>query len=155
VKIARFQWQGEVTWGIVEGEDIYALKGNIYQEFEKGAKLCQLGDVKLLAPIDPSITIACGMNYMDHIKEMGWEIPTQPALFFKPRNTIVGPDDDVVYLKVSEDVRYEGELCCVIKREAKDVPEDKALDYVLGYTCGNDVTAYDLNAKDGRLTRAT
>ncbi|MBA7595056.1 putative protein YisK [subsurface metagenome] len=154
MKIARFQWRGKVTWGIVEGETIFSLEGNIYDEFEKGARLCQLGDVKLLAPVEPSITIACGMNYMDHIKEMGWEAPKEPALFFKPRNTIVGPEDEVIYLKVSEDVRYEGELCCVIKRQAKDVAEEEALDYVLGYTCGNDVTAYDLNTKDGRLTRA-
>ena len=154
MKLARFQRQGKPIWGIVEGEDIYSLEGNLYGDFKKGAKLCQLKDVKLLAPVEPSITIACGMNYLDHIKEMGWEIPKQPALFFKPRNTIVGPDDDVEWLKASEDVRYEGELCCVIKRTAKDVPEDKALDYVLGYTCGNDVTAYDLNQKDGRLTRA-
>ena len=154
MKIARFQWQGKVTWGIVEGEDIYALSGDIYGEFEKGAGLCQLKDVKLMAPVEPGITIACGMNYLNHIKEMGWDIPKQPALFFKPRNTIVGPDDDVVYLKASEDLRYEGELCFVIKRTAKDVPEEKAMDYVLGYTCGNDVTAYDLTAKDGRLTRA-
>lgn len=79
MKIARFQWQGKVAWGIVKGEDIYALEGDLYREFRKGAKLCQLGDIKLLAPVEPSITIACGMNYMDHIKEMGWEVPKQPV----------------------------------------------------------------------------
>jgi len=154
MKIARFQWQGKVTWGIVEGEDIYSLKGDIYGEFEKGARLCQLGDVKLLAPVEPSITIACGMNYMDHIKELGWEVPKEPALFFKPKHTIIGPEDDVIYPKISQNLCYEGELCFVIKRRAKDVPEEKALDYVLGYTCGNDFTAPDISEKDGRLTRS-
>jgi len=154
VKIARFQWQGKVTWGIVDGEDISSIKGDIYGEFEKGAKLCQLGDVKLLAPVEPGITIACGMNYMDHIKELGWEVPKEPALFFKPKHTIIGPEDDVIYPKISQNLCYEGELCFVIKRKAKDVPEEKALDYVLGYTCGNDYTAPDITEKDGRLTRS-
>lgn len=154
MKIARFQWQGKVTWGIVEGEDIYSLKGDIYGEFEKGARLCQLGDVKLLAPVEPGITIACGMNYMDHIKELGWEVPKEPALFFKPKHTIIGPEDDVIYPKISQNLCYEGELCFVIKRRAKDVPEEKALDYILGYTCGNDFTAPDISEKDGRLTRS-
>ena len=154
MKIARFQWQGKATWGIVEGENIYSLKGNIYEEFELGARLCQLEDVKLLAPAEPSITIACGMNYMDHIKELGWEVPKQPALFFKPLHTIVGPEDDVIYPRVSQNLCYEGELCCVIKRRAKDVAEEEALNYVLGYTCGNDFTTPDLSQLDGRLTRS-
>ncbi|MFH1926070.1 MAG: fumarylacetoacetate hydrolase family protein [Chloroflexota bacterium] len=154
MKIARFQWQGKATWGIVEGEDIYALEGDLYREFRKGAKLCRLGEIKLLAPVEPSITIACGMNYMDHIKELGWEVPKQPALFFKPLHTIVGPEDDVIYPKVSQNLCYEGELCCVIKRRAKDVAEEEALNYVLGYTCGNDFTTPDLSQLDGRLTRS-
>jgi len=154
VKIARFKWQGRATWGIVEGENIYSLKGNLYQEFERGARLCQLEDIKLLAPAEPSITIACGMNYMDHIKELGWEVPKEPALFFKPLHTIVGPDDDVIYPRVSQNLCYEGELCCVIKRRAKDVTEEEALDYILGYTCGNDFTTPDLSQLDGRLTRS-
>lgn len=152
--IARFQWQGKVHWGIVEGETIFNLKGDLYGDFAKGGKLCSLKEVKLLAPAEPGITIACGMNYIDHIKEMGWEAPKEPALFFKPSNTIIGPEDNVIYPKMSQDLRYEGELCCVIKRRAKDVAEEKALDYVLGYTCGNDMTATDLFQKDGRLTRA-
>lgn len=154
MKIARFQWQGKVNWGVVEDETIFSLVGDLYGEFEKGKELCHLKDVRLLAPVEPSITIACGMNYMDHIKEMGWEVPKEPALFFKPANTVVGPEDDVVYPKVSQDLRYEGELCCIIKRQAKNVSEEKALDYILGYTCGNDLTATDLIEKDGRLTRA-
>ncbi len=154
MKIARFQWRGKVTWGVVEGETIFSLEGNIYGEFEKGARLCQLGDVKLLAPAEPSITIACGMNYMDHIKELGWEVPKEPALFFKPKHTIIGTEEAVIYPKISQNLCYEGELCCVIKRRAKDVAEDEALDYILGYTCGNDYTAPDITEKDGRLTRS-
>jgi len=154
VIMARFQWHGEVHWGIVESETIFDLKGDLYGDFTRGKKLCSLKEVKLLAPVAPSITIACGMNYMDHIRDMGWEVPKEPALFFKPANTIIGPEENIIYPKVSQDVNYEGELCCVIKRKAKNVSVEDALDYVLGYTCGNDLTASDLTKKDGRLTRA-
>lgn len=154
MKIARFRWQGVVNWGIVEGETVYALEGDLFGEFRRGRAMCPLAEVRLLAPVEPSITIACGMNYADHIREMGWEAPKEPALFFKPINTVVGPEGNVIYPRVARDVRYEGELCCVIRRLAKDVPEAEALDYVLGYTCGNDFTAHDLTEKDGRLTRS-
>ena len=154
MKIARFEWQGKPTWGIVEGEDIYSLVGNIYEKFEKGARLRQLKDVKLLTPAEPRITIACGMNYMDHIKELGWDPPKEPALFYKPLHTVIGTEDNVIYPKISHNLCYEGELCFVIKRKAKDVPEEKAMDYVLGYTCGNDFTLPDISEKDGRLTRS-
>jgi 2-keto-4-pentenoate hydratase/2-oxohepta-3-ene-1,7-dioic acid hydratase in catechol pathway len=154
VKIVRFQWRDKVTWGILEGDAIFSLSGDLYGDFKRGRKLCQRQEVRLLAPVEPGITVACGMNYMDHIKEMGWAVPKEPALFFKPANTVVGPDDNVVYPAISRDLRYEGELCCVIKRLAKNVPEKEALDYVLGYTCGNDFTAMDVTEKDGRLTRS-
>jgi len=154
MKIARFQWQDKVHWGILENNTVFSLVGNLYSEFEKGKELCQLKDVRLLAPAEPSITVACGMNYMDHLKEMGRPVSQEPVLFFKPANTVIGPEDDIVYPAVGQDLRYEAELCCIIKQEAKNVPEEKALSYVLGYTCGNDLTLMDLLEKDGRTTRA-
>ena len=154
MKIARFQWQGKVNWGIVEGDTIFALVGDLYGDFTRGKELCRLTDVRLLAPVEPSITIACGLNYMDHITELGFEIPKVPALFFKPATTVIGPEDDIIYPAISRDLRYEAELCAVIKRRAKNVTEKNAMDYVLGYTGGNDLTAMDLSEIDGRLTRA-
>lgn len=154
MKIARFQWQDKVNWGILEDDTIFALVGDLYGDFEKGRAMCQRQDVKLLAPAEPSIMVACGRNYMEHIQEMGWPVPEEPILFFKPANTVIGPEDDIIYPAVSEDLRYEAELCLVIKRQAKDVAEEEALNYVLGYTCGNDVTAIDLFKKDGFLARA-
>lgn len=154
MKIARFRWQGKVNWGIVEDDTIFALDGDLYGDFGKGKELCQLPDVRLLAPVAPSITVACGRNYLDHIKEMGWPMPQEPLLFFKPANTVIGPEEDIVFPAVSRDLRYEAELCLVIKRLAKNVAEEEALDYVLGYTCGNDVTAIDLFERDGFLARA-
>lgn len=154
MKIVRFQRKDKVDWGILEDDTIFALVGDLYGDFGKGKELCQLGDVRLLAPVTPSITVACGMNYMKHIKELGWDVPKEPILFFKPANTVIGPEDNVIYPAIAHDLRYEAELCCVIKRQAKNVAEKEAMDYVLGYTCGNDVTAMDLSEKDGRLTRS-
>jgi 2-keto-4-pentenoate hydratase/2-oxohepta-3-ene-1,7-dioic acid hydratase in catechol pathway len=154
MKIARFHWQGKVSWGIVEGDTIFALDGDLYGDFKKGKKVCQLPGVRLLAPVVPSIMVACGRNYMDHIREMDWPVPEEPLLFFKPAHTVIGPEDDIVFPAVSRDIRYEAELCVVIKRQAKNVAEEEALNYVLGYTCGNDATAIDLFEKDGFLARA-
>ncbi|HEY83228.1 MAG TPA: fumarylacetoacetate hydrolase family protein [Dehalococcoidia bacterium] len=154
MKIVRFWWRDKVNWGILEDDTIFALNGDLYGDFEKGEEVCKLPDVRLLAPVEPSIMVACGRNYMDHIKEMGWAVPQEPSLFFKPANTVVGPEEDIIYPAVSRDLRYEAELCLVIKRLAKNVAEEEALDYVLGYTCGNDVTAIDLFEKEGLLARA-
>ncbi len=154
MKIARFKWRGEVRWGIVEDETIYALDGDLYGSFGQGQKLCQLQDIKLMAPCEPRNGVACGRNYLDHIKEMGWPVPEEPNLFFKPVNTVIGHGDDIIYPSPSKDLRYEAELCLVIKKMAKNVSEENAMDYVLGYTCGNDVTAIDLFEKDKILARA-
>jgi len=154
MRIARFEWRGGVQWGIIEEETIYALDGDLYGKFGRSKKLCQLADVRLLAPCEPKNGIACGRNYLDHIREMGWPVPEEPNLFFKPVNTVIGPGDDIIWPSPSRDLRYEAELCLVIKKPAKNVPEEKAMDYVLGYTCGNDVTAIDLFEKDKILARA-
>ena len=154
MKIARFSRRGKVQWGVVEGDEIYALDGDLYGKFRQGSKLCKLNEVRLLAPCEPRIGVACGRNYLDHITEMGWPIPEEPNLFFKPWNTVIGTETDVIWPRPSHDLRYEAELCLVIKKLAKDVPEKEAIDYVLGYTCGNDVTALDLFEKDKILARA-
>jgi len=154
MKIVRFQWQDKVNWGIVEDDTVFSLVGDLYSGFEKGKVLCQLRDVRLLAPAEPSIMVACGRNYTGTIKQLGVAMPKEPALFFKPASTVVDPGGDIIYPPISHDLRYEAELCCIMKREAKNVSEEKALDYVLGYTCGNDCTLMDLFEKDERLTRA-
>ncbi|MBA7623194.1 Ureidoglycolate lyase [subsurface metagenome] len=155
MKLARFEWRGDVQWGIVEDETIYALDGDLHGKFQQGQKLCQLSDVKLMAPCEPRNGVACGRNYMDHIKEMGWPVPEEPNLFFKPANTVIGPEDDIVHPAISTDLRYEAELCIVIKKMARNLSEENAMDYVLGYTCGNDVSAIDwfIKSEGQDLTR--
>ncbi|HSV30888.1 MAG TPA: fumarylacetoacetate hydrolase family protein [Atribacteraceae bacterium] len=110
--------------------------------------------IRLLAPILPTKIIAVGLNYHDHIAEMGHALPTHPVLFMKPPTAVVGPDDLIRLPRISERVDYEAELAVVIGKKTKSVTPASALDRVLGYTCFNDVTARDLQRLDGQWTRA-
>ena len=155
MKILRFQFHGKSHWGILEEPDtICALEGDLYGEFNKGRKLCRLSDVKLLAPAEPTIMVACGMNYRARLKDKGWEEPVEPIIFFKPATAVIGPLENVVFPAIAKEMRYEAELCVVMKRQARNVAEEDAMDYVLGYTCGNELGAMDLVKKDKWMTRA-
>ena len=113
-----------------------------------------LADVRLLAPILPTKVVCIGKNYADHVSEMGGEAPPAPLIFMKPSTTVIGPGVAIQLPPDSQRVDYEGELAIVIGRPCRDVPEARARDVVLGYTVANDVTARDLQKKDGRYTRA-
>jgi len=154
MKLARIDWKGTPRWTIVEGDSLLALDGDLYGSFRKGARLCAFSEARLLAPAEPSTIICCGLNYMDTVEQLKVEVPREPALFFKPVSALVNPGEDAATLPIASDPRYEAELCAVIKRRAWRVKESEARDYVLGYTCGNDMTLFDLREKDGRLTRA-
>lgn len=154
MKLARIQHKGNPTWAIIEGADIYGLQGNVYDAFKKGPRLSALADAKLLAPAEPSIILCCGLNYMGEIKHMKAEIPQRPSLFFKPPTAVLDPGVELPYPVLTEKLSHEGELCCVMKRKARNVSEAEALDYVLGYTCGNDIGMMDVLQLDGAITRA-
>jgi len=107
------------------------------------------------APCEPSKVVCLGVNYADHAKEFKHEMPECPLLFMKAPSAVIGPDQDIVYPPYwTTQVDYEGELAIVIGKTAKNVPASQALGYVFGYTCLNDVTARDLQRKDGQWTRA-
>ncbi len=114
-----------------------------------------LASVRLLAPILPSKVICVGKNYADHAREMGTEPPEEPVIFLKPSTAVSGPGDSIVRpTDLSERVDYEGELAVVIGRLCRQVPAGRVLEVIFGYTCANDVTARDLQARDGQWTRA-
>ncbi|MCW2687579.1 MAG: 2-hydroxyhepta-2,4-diene,7-dioate isomerase, partial [Mycobacterium sp.] len=113
-----------------------------------------LADVRLLAPILASKVVCIGKNYAAHVAEMGGEAPPDPVIFLKPNTAIVGPNVPIQLPPASSSVHYEGELAAVIGRPCKDVPAARAAENILGYTIGNDVTARDLQKKDGQWTRA-
>ena len=114
-----------------------------------------LDDVRLLAPVLPSKVVAVGRNYADHAREMGGEPPAEPVLFLKPSTAVVGHGDQIAYpVKLTQRVDYEGELAVIIGRLCREVPAAQAAEVIFGYTCANDVTARDLQARDGQWTRA-
>ena len=114
-----------------------------------------LADVRLLAPVLPSKVVAVGKNYAEHAQEMGGEAPAEPVLFLKPSTSVTGHGDRIAYpVKLTDRVDYEGELAVIIGRLCRDVPKERAEDVIFGYTCANDVTARDLQLRDGQWTRA-
>ena len=156
MKILRFTTEMSVKYGVQEGDLIRESEGSPYNptELRLSSRRHRISDIKILAPATPSKVVAVGLNYFGHAEELKMTIPDVPLLFLKPSTSLIGPGDDIVYPDSSERVDYEAELGVVIKARAYRVPEAKALDYVLGYTCLNDVTARDLQKKDGQWTRA-
>ncbi len=154
IRIIRFRHQGKVSYGCVEGTTVYALPDGPFAELRPGPKVAELSDVQLLAPCEPSKVVAVGLNYRSHAQELNLQLPQSPLLFIKPRTSVVGPGASVVYPAMSERVDYEAELAVVIGKEAKALTPDEVSGYILGYTCGNDVTARDLQNRDGQWTRS-
>ena len=107
----------------------------------------------LLPSHSPSKIVCVGRNYVEHAKELGNEVPTEPLLFLKPPSSLIGSGQAIVYPKLSQRVDFEGELGVIIGKTARRVKRADAFDYVLGYTCVNDVTARDLQKKDSQWTR--
>ncbi len=177
MRIARFAKGGEVAYGVV-GEPqadgagaarpgtaagglsvVAELRGHPFSPGKGGVQFTgatfPLDDVRLLAPVLPSKVVAVGGNYADHAREMGSEPSAEPVLFLKPSTAVVGHGDPIAYpVKLTQRVDYEGELAVIIGRLCREVPAAQASEVIFGYTCANDVTARDLQARDGQWTRA-
>jgi 2-keto-4-pentenoate hydratase/2-oxohepta-3-ene-1,7-dioic acid hydratase in catechol pathway len=156
VQIARFSHNQTIRFGIVDDGELVVLAGDpLFAGFETTGERVPLADAALLAPVIPRSKVVCvGKNYRDHAAEMGGEAPAEPLLFLKPNTSVIGPGDVIVRPRQSQRTDFEGELAVVIGRVAKDVPAERALDYVFGYTVANDVTARDLQRSDGQWSRA-
>jgi 2-keto-4-pentenoate hydratase/2-oxohepta-3-ene-1,7-dioic acid hydratase in catechol pathway len=176
VRIARFSRDDTVAYGVVQesvpdgvasaaigpdtdGLTIAELQGHPFgvgtDSVRYTGQSYPVADVRLLAPVLPTKVVAIGKNYADHAREMGGEPPDEPVIFLKPSTSVIGPGDPVARpVKLSERVDFEGELAVVIGRLCRDVPPERVSEVIFGYTCANDVTARDLQAKDGQWTRA-
>ena len=156
MRLVRFQAPGRpgALAGLLEGGRIQELSGDIFGPYDRTGQDWDEAQVRLLAPCRPSKILALGLNYRDHAAEFNMELPEEPLLFMKPPSSVIGPGDPVVCPPASQRVDYEAELAVVIGRQASKVGRGEALDYVLGYTCLNDVTARDLQGKDSQWTRA-
>ncbi len=147
--LGRFQYNDIVFSGEIFEQIVYP--DQVYQQLDDEYPLSSL---LILPPVNPSKIVCAGLNYTDHAKELNMELPKNPILFLKPPSAALPHEGLIRYPPESEQVEYEAELGIVIGKTCRNVSEDDALDYVLGYTCFNDVTARDLQRKDGQWTRA-
>lgn len=154
MKIVRFKFNNAEKYGILYDKVIRGGSGDIFGGFEENGVEYPLADVTLLAPTLPTKVVAVGLNYKEHAKELQFALPVEPLIFLKPKSAVIGAGADIIYPSMSSQVDYEGELAVVIKKRAKSVPKESIQDYILGYTCANDVTARDLQRRDGQFTRA-
>lgn len=141
MKFVRFS-RGEepAAYGILEGPSVHRITGSIYDRFEKTGDRYDLSEVRLLVPCEPSKILLIGINYKEHIAEIGKKVPAVPSLFMKPLTTLINPLENIVYPEVARQVDYEGEMAIVIKHKIRNVPEEEARSHVLGVTPFNDVT---------------
>ncbi|PZE23026.1 MULTISPECIES: fumarylacetoacetate hydrolase family protein [unclassified Curtobacterium] len=157
MKIARFSTPGEdPRYGILDERALVVLAGDpLYQGFETTGERVDLRTATLLAPVIPrSKVIGVGLNYAEHVSEMDERAGEDPIVFLKPNTAIIGPNDQIRLPQDVGRVDHEGELAVVIGSLAKNVRREDFADVVLGYTVANDVTARDLQARDGQWTRA-
>jgi 2-keto-4-pentenoate hydratase/2-oxohepta-3-ene-1,7-dioic acid hydratase in catechol pathway len=133
---------------------LYWLRGDVFGEYGIGDEIPDGGKLQFLAPVDPSIVVCIGLNYKDHAAEMNKKLPEEPLVFLKPRSAVVGPDEEIRLPSWAGRIEHESELAIVMGKRASRVSAASAMDYVLGLTCFNDVTARELQAKDGQYSRA-
>lgn len=145
----------QAVWGEVRDNRVHCLgPAPPWEGRQPTGDESHLDHVTLLAPACPTKIVAIGLNYRDHAAEMGADLPSEPLLFLKPPSAIVGPEAEILLPQASARIDYEGELAIVIGRRASRVSPEDARRHIFGYTCLNDVTARDLQAKDGQWSRA-
>lgn len=161
MRILRFSLKSKAGYGILDGNTVRGVKGTSFSRLKKGrgefdldGSAYDLESVKLLSPVLPSKIVAIGLNFRTHAEETGMQLPTNPLIFLKPSTAVIGPEAEIILPRVSQRVDFEGELGVVIGRRAKDVPRDRASEYVLGYTCVNDVSERYFQKADGQWSRA-
>lgn len=170
MKLCRFQ-PLEFTWkdigrvahevhpeprtGIIDGAAVWEIFGGLWGERERTSRHWPLDEVKLLPPSIPTKIVCVGRNYLDHAKELGNDAPKEPLIFLKPPSAVIAPDEPIQLPRISERVDFEGELGVIIGRRCFHLAATEDVQpFIAGYTCLNDVTARDLQKRDGQWTRA-
>ena len=160
MKLCRFlhSSSAEPRYGVIAGDTIYPVTADEYfkpGEVPRSQATVSLNEIRLVAPVTPSKIVCVGRNYREHAVELGNKMPEEPLLFLKAPSALIGNEDVIELPPQSQQVEHEGELGVVIGRTARNIkPDEDPLDFVLGYTCVNDVTARDLQRKDVQFTRA-
>ncbi len=156
MRYLRFQRKGEdaVLHGWLEGEQVGLIAGPLFGAHRRMPAGSPVASVKLLTPWLPGKIICVGRNYVDHAREHNAEVPDVPLLFMKPPTSVIGPGEGIILPPQSEQVEHEAELAVVIGRRIRNANADEAMASIFGYTIANDVTARDLQRRDGQWTRA-
>ena len=155
LRFARFRHGRRQGYALVEGELLRPIVGSPFERWRSGEETVALSRVRLLAPVRPSKILAVALNYRSHLHQLDKSsAPANPELFLKPPSAVVGPEEAIVLPPTAERVDYEGELVAVIGRRARGLKPEEALAHVLGYTCGNDVSARDWQHDDLQWWRA-
>jgi 2-keto-4-pentenoate hydratase/2-oxohepta-3-ene-1,7-dioic acid hydratase in catechol pathway len=158
VRFARIQRPGGAGYAMVrdteQGLVAQLIDGVPFGNFTETDQVAPLEQVRLLAPVIPTKVLLVGRNYADHAAEMASDVPGEPMVGAKLPTAVVGPDDVIGLPAQSDEVHHEAELAVIIGGLARHVPPDRAGAHIAGYTCANDVTARDLQARDGQWTRA-
>ncbi len=154
MKYIRFSYQDSIHYGLLSGDSIQVLQGSPFRDFSVTEEIVALSEVKVLTPCDYSKAICIGLNYRDHAEEFQLPIPTEPVVFIKPSTASLNHNGVIEYPAMCKRLDYEAELAIVIKKKAKHIKQEEVKDYILGYTCANDVTARDLQPKQGQWTVA-
>lgn len=154
MKYVRFRADNEERYGILNQDVVTQITPSYFEPYKGTGNTYPLNTIELLSPTLPSKAICVGLNYKDHAKEMNLPIPTSPVLFMKPSSATIGIHAPIIHPPLATRVDYEGELAIVIKSLAYEVSIEEIGEYILGYTCANDVTARDLQEPGGQWTVA-
>jgi 2-keto-4-pentenoate hydratase/2-oxohepta-3-ene-1,7-dioic acid hydratase in catechol pathway len=155
MRLVRYRNKNEpAQFGWINNSQIGLLVGSPFVEFQRQEAVLPLDTVQLLAPILPGKILCVGRNYAEHIKENNAEVPTTPLLFLKPPSSVIGPNQAIFLPPQSEQVDHEAELAVVIGKRGRWIQPPDAVNFIYGYTIANDITARDLQRKDGQWTRS-
>ena len=146
-RLVRYRHQRKVSFGILDGETVRQIEGNLFGSRAETGTTIPLGEVKLLYPIRPRKVLALAGNYQSHLGDQ--PAPKNPEPFFKAGTALLSPEENIVFPPGAQDVHFEAEFVIVIGKKAQRVPEDQAADHILGYTCGNDIS--ERNWQNGSL----
>jgi len=154
MKIVRMKAGDDIAYGVADVEGVMVYRGSPFVAWEPTETVVPWESVQLLAPVLPTKVVAVGRNYVDHAEERNAPVPEEPLIFLKPATSVIGPDANVIYPSISNEIHHEAELAVVIGKVARHVRAEDAQAYIIGYTAANDVTARDLQTKDGQWARA-
>ncbi|MGM0465113.1 MAG: fumarylacetoacetate hydrolase family protein [Acidobacteriota bacterium] len=155
MKIYRFKHNKTIRYGLLEEDRLIPLQRSVLGNLREKKQKIPIGDVIILPPVLPTKIVGIGRNYKEHADERGQRVPERPLIFLKPPSAVIGTNDIIIYPDDTKRLDYEGELALVVGKKVWKLEKDAPVkDFILGYTCLNDVTARDLQDKDGQWTRA-